>query len=172
MVERLHLELQGMFRTIRSCLEGQYRMKIPTHHPSLSWLFRHVSWFLIDQRDQKTAYQRQHQRLDQRPLVTSPDPHKQRFKYEAGWGYGIYLGRAMDSEEHLVGCRTAGVVRCRTVRRRPIEEQFDQQMMLALHGTPWDAKGRLATPVPTMGAYHHPQQHHPQLGQAMWMRIR
>eukprot|EP00971_Amphidinium_carterae_P180728 3584734-Amphidinium_carterae.1 len=57
----------------------------------------------------------------------------------------------MDSEEHLVGCKTAGVVRCRTVRRRPIGEQFDQQMMLALRGTPWDAKGRLATPVPTMG---------------------
>eukprot|EP00971_Amphidinium_carterae_P069149 1368642-Amphidinium_carterae.1 len=69
------------------------------------------------------------------------DPHKQRFKYEANWGYGTYLGRAMDSEEHLVGCRTAGVVRCRTVRRRPLGEQFDQQLMLALRGTPWDAKG-------------------------------
>eukprot|EP00971_Amphidinium_carterae_P286139 5681545-Amphidinium_carterae.1 len=54
--------------------------------------------------------------------------------------------RAMDSEEHLVGCRTAGVVRCRTVRRRPIEEQFDQQLMLALRGRQWDAKGRLASP--------------------------
>eukprot|EP00971_Amphidinium_carterae_P090258 1786876-Amphidinium_carterae.1 len=62
----------------------------------------------------------------------------------------------MDSEEHLVGCRTAGVVRCRTVRRRPIEEQFDQQLMLGLRGTPWDAKGRLATPVPTMGGLPPP----------------
>eukprot|EP00971_Amphidinium_carterae_P021652 427086-Amphidinium_carterae.1 len=133
-------------------------MKTPTHHPSLPWLcrhhLRHVSWlrdrFLIDQRDQKTAYQRQYQRLYQRPLVQFgecilwKDPHKQRFKYEANWGYGIYLGRAMDSEEHLVRSRTAGVVRCRTVRQRPIEDQFDQQMMLALRGTPWDAKGRLA----------------------------
>eukprot|EP00971_Amphidinium_carterae_P224277 4449561-Amphidinium_carterae.3 len=42
-----------------------------------------------------------------------------------------------EHEEHLVAARTAGVVRCRTVRRRP--------------GTPWDAKGRLATPVPMMG---------------------
>eukprot|EP00971_Amphidinium_carterae_P290494 5767640-Amphidinium_carterae.1 len=73
--------------------------------------------------------------------TTSPDPHKQRFKHEANWGYGIYLGRAMDREEHLVGCRTAGYVRCRTVRRRPSGEQFDQQLMLALRGTPWDAKG-------------------------------
>eukprot|EP00971_Amphidinium_carterae_P111323 2205092-Amphidinium_carterae.1 len=48
----------------------------------------------------------------------------------------------MDREEHLVGCRTAGVVRCRTVRRRPIEEQFDQQLMLALRGTPWESLGR------------------------------
>eukprot|EP00971_Amphidinium_carterae_P298419 5929492-Amphidinium_carterae.1 len=91
MVERLHLELQGMFRTVRSCPEEQYRMKIPTHHPCLPWLFRHVSWlrdrFLVDQRDQKTAYQRQYQRLydNQRPLVQFgecilwKDPHKQRF---------------------------------------------------------------------------------------------
>eukprot|EP00971_Amphidinium_carterae_P145516 2883740-Amphidinium_carterae.1 len=29
-------------------------------------------------------------------------------------------------------------------------------MMLALRGTPWDAKGRLATPVPTMGGLPPP----------------
>eukprot|EP00971_Amphidinium_carterae_P250662 4976110-Amphidinium_carterae.1 len=57
----------------------------------------------------------------------------------------------MDSEEHLVGCRTAGVVRCRTVG-----EQFDQQLMLALRGTPWDAKGKLATLVPAMGGLPPP----------------
>eukprot|EP00971_Amphidinium_carterae_P203771 4043981-Amphidinium_carterae.1 len=62
----------------------------------------------------------------------------------------------MDSEEHLVGCRTAGVVRCRTVRRRALGELFDQQLMLALRGTPWDTKGRLATPVPTMGGLPPP----------------
>eukprot|EP00971_Amphidinium_carterae_P209251 4150902-Amphidinium_carterae.1 len=138
MVERLHLELQGMFRTIR-----------------------HVAWLtdrlLINQRDQKTLYQRHYQRLYQRPLVQFgecvlwKDPHKQRFNYEANWGYGVYLGRAMNSEEHLGAARTAGVVRCRTVRRRPVEDQFDQKMMLAMQGTPWDAKGRLATAIPTMG---------------------
>eukprot|EP00971_Amphidinium_carterae_P046599 917796-Amphidinium_carterae.1 len=95
-----------MFRTVRSCLEEQYKMRVPTHHPSLPWLFRHVSWlrdrFLIDQRDQKTPL------VQFGECILWKDPHKQRFKYEANWGYGIYLGRAMDSEEHLVGCRTAG----------------------------------------------------------------
>eukprot|EP00971_Amphidinium_carterae_P154148 3057136-Amphidinium_carterae.5 len=57
----------------------------------------------------------------------------------------------MDSEEHLIAARTAGVVRCRTVRQRPIQDQHDQQMLLAMQGTPWDAKGRLATPIPMMG---------------------
>eukprot|EP00971_Amphidinium_carterae_P252619 5015199-Amphidinium_carterae.1 len=57
----------------------------------------------------------------------------------------------MDSEEHLVAARTTGVIRCRTVRRRPIEDQHHQQMLLAMKGMPWDAKGRLATPVPMMG---------------------
>eukprot|EP00971_Amphidinium_carterae_P132505 2624476-Amphidinium_carterae.2 len=39
MVERLHWKLQGMFRTIRSCVEEQYGMRLPTHHPLLPWLF-------------------------------------------------------------------------------------------------------------------------------------
>eukprot|EP00971_Amphidinium_carterae_P252620 5015199-Amphidinium_carterae.2 len=70
-LERLQLELQEMFRTIRSCLEEQYRMRLPTHHPILPWLFRHTCWlrdrFLVDQRDQRTAYQRHYQRLYPRP---------------------------------------------------------------------------------------------------------
>eukprot|EP00971_Amphidinium_carterae_P121425 2404633-Amphidinium_carterae.2 len=59
----------------------------------------------------------------------------------------------MESAEHLMAARTAGVVRCRTVsfRRRPIEDQYDQQMSLVMQGTPWDAKVRLATPIPMMG---------------------
>eukprot|EP00971_Amphidinium_carterae_P156113 3095162-Amphidinium_carterae.2 len=135
MVERLHWELQGMFRTIRSCVEEQYKMRLPTYHPLLPWLFRvfrHTSWlrdrFLVDQRDQRTAYQRHHQRLYQRPLVQFgecvlwKDPHKQGFKYEANWGYGVYLGTSMESEEHLIAARPAGVVKCRSVRRCPIAD--------------------------------------------------
>eukprot|EP00971_Amphidinium_carterae_P145132 2875573-Amphidinium_carterae.1 len=57
----------------------------------------------------------------------------------------------MESEEHLIAARTAGVVRCRSVKRRPVQDQFDQQMLLAMQGTPWDSKGKLATPVPMMG---------------------
>eukprot|EP00971_Amphidinium_carterae_P295578 5870407-Amphidinium_carterae.2 len=51
----------------------------------------------------------------------------------------------MESEEHLIAATTAGVVRCRTVRRRPAEDQYD---LLAMQGTPWDAKSRLATHAP------------------------
>eukprot|EP00971_Amphidinium_carterae_P079274 1568550-Amphidinium_carterae.3 len=129
-------------------------MRIPTQHPSLPWLFRHTLWlrdrFLVDQRDQRTAYQRQVPETASTVLqcgecVLWEDPHKQRFKYEANWGHGVYLGRSKDSKEHLVAARTAGVVRCRTVRRRLVEDQFDQQMLLAMQGTPWDAKGRVAT---------------------------
>eukprot|EP00971_Amphidinium_carterae_P010165 200448-Amphidinium_carterae.5 len=122
-------------------------MRIPTHHPCLPWLFRHVSWlrdrFFVDQRDQRTACQGHYQRLYQRPLVQFgecvlwKDPHKQRFKYEANWGYGVHLGRSMDSEEHLVAARTAGVVRCKTIRRRPVEDEYDQQMLLAMQDVPW-----------------------------------
>eukprot|EP00971_Amphidinium_carterae_P269209 5340706-Amphidinium_carterae.2 len=57
----------------------------------------------------------------------------------------------MESEEHLIAARTARVVTCRSARRRPIADQYDQQMLLAMQGAPWDSKGKLATPIPMMG---------------------
>eukprot|EP00971_Amphidinium_carterae_P031960 629715-Amphidinium_carterae.1 len=79
-------------------------------------------------KDQKTAYQRQYQRLYQRPLVQFGEcilwtgPHKQRFKYEANWRYGIYLGRAMDSEEHQVGCLPPPTAAAPTARSSNVDE--------------------------------------------------
>eukprot|EP00971_Amphidinium_carterae_P241347 4792200-Amphidinium_carterae.1 len=55
----------------------------------------------------------------------------------------------MESEGHLIAARTAGVVKCTLVRRRPIADQNDQQMLLAMQGTPWDSKGKLATATAT-----------------------
>ena len=50
---------------------------------------------------------------------------------------GIWLGRAEDSDEHLVGT-PRGVYRCRTVRRHVPDKQWDAELFLSIKGAPWD----------------------------------
>lgn len=50
---------------------------------------------------------------------------------------GIWLGRAEDSDEHLVGT-PRGVYRCRTVRRHVPDKQWGAELFLSIKGAPWD----------------------------------
>ena len=50
---------------------------------------------------------------------------------------GIWVGRAEDSDEHLVGT-PQGVYRCRTVRRMFPERQWNAESFLSMKGFPWD----------------------------------
>eukprot|EP00971_Amphidinium_carterae_P346544 6488066-Amphidinium_carterae.1 len=161
MVERFHAEIQGAFRVNRCCLEARYGFQLASHHPCLPWLLRHVNWlrdrFAVSRDDHQTPLQRQLMRSYERQLVRFgevilwKDAHKQRFKFEAHWGWGVYLGRAAHSEEHLVGT-SVGTIRCRTVRRVPPEDQHNSQQLLSMRGLPWDFKAALATPTPSGAA--------------------
>eukprot|EP00971_Amphidinium_carterae_P348747 6490656-Amphidinium_carterae.1 len=161
MIERFHAEVQGAFRVNRCCLESRYGFQIQSHHPSLPWLLRHVCWlrdrFAVSREDHQTPLQRQLMRQYERQLVRFgevvlwKDAHKHRFKFEAHWGWGVYLGRAAHSEEHLIGT-SVGTIRCRTVRRVPPADQHGSQHFLAMRGLPWDFQGALATPTPAGAA--------------------
>eukprot|EP00971_Amphidinium_carterae_P253597 5034833-Amphidinium_carterae.1 len=95
------------------------------------------------------------------------EPSPQRFKLESHWGYGLWLGRAAESEEHIVGSRV-GVLRVRMVRRLAEQESANLQLMLAMVGVPWDTKARHSTapaadvhvaagqPMPAMSSHDTP----------------
>ncbi len=51
-------------------------------------------------------------------------------------GYGIYLGRAANNDEHILGTRV-GVIRARTVRTLVEGSCYDAPWILCLRCVPW-----------------------------------
>ena len=54
-------QVQGMVRTLKSCLEDRLQAKLPTDHAAIWWLVRHAAWLLLIRvrgRDGRTAYER------------------------------------------------------------------------------------------------------------------
>ena len=49
---------------------------------------------------------------------------------------GIWLGRATETKERIVGT-TVGVIRCRTVKRRPEELQWEKAPFESMVFPPW-----------------------------------
>ncbi len=45
-------------------------------------------------------------------------------RLSSAWSTGIWLGRATETNEHIVGT-TTGVIRCRTIKRRPDDLQWE-----------------------------------------------
>ena len=67
---------------------------------------------------------------------------------------GIWLGRSTRTNEDLVGTRT-GVIRVRTVKRRPETLEWDRELKDAMNFVPWLIDGPVARPeagwTPTLG---------------------
>ena len=85
------------------------------------------------------------QRSDQSELVPFGEtvaghfPQKHRKNMESGWHLGIWVGRTITSNEHIL--LTQGVVlRCRSVRRLELEERHIKKIMESAKGVPWDQR--------------------------------
>ena len=149
LVERLHQHIQGLFCTLRSSVQRLYKVPVDITHVINPWMVRHASWirdrFEVDARDHRTACERHYGRMFAKKVVPfgetvmwrEPGPHQ--YKFSEHWGYGIYLGRAMSSDEHILGTRV-GVIRARTVRRLDEDSRYDAQLLLAMRGVPWETR--------------------------------
>ena len=53
-------------------------------------------------------------------------------KLGSSWDLGIWMGQSTRTNEHLVGTRT-GVIRARTVKRRPETLKWDRELYEAMN---------------------------------------
>lgn len=51
---------------------------------------------------------------------------------------GVWLGVNTRTGESMVGGDGVGVIHCRSIRRRPVEERWNGAKLLELRGTPWN----------------------------------
>ena len=127
-VENAASKVQGMFRTIRSNLEANYGQKIPTDHPILAWMVRHVSllmfWFEKGS-DGRTPHFRVKGKEFRKKLADfgecvwylrlktkGKNKGAQGSKYR--WAEGVWCGLRQESNEHIIGTPD-GVVKARTI---------------------------------------------------------
>ena len=117
-------------------------MKEPIMHWLVRWAAMSLSRFQVGN-DRKTAHQRQFGK----PCNVEVVPFAERIWYrktpetgpklamESRWEEGIWLGHARSSNEVLVGNRD-GIVKAWAARRRPLEDRWDDAMVLSLKSTP------------------------------------
>ena len=59
-------------------------------------------------------------------------------KADARFDRGIFLGKNVETDEHIIGAEDYGVVTARTVKRMEPSKQHDKGLLLRMCGVPWD----------------------------------
>ena len=65
-----------------------------------------------------------------------------RAKLQPRWTEGIWLGRALDSDEHIIGTKD-GIMMTRSVKRLDDHQRWQQSVLLSVKGVPWDITGNM-----------------------------
>ena len=103
---------EDQFRTLKAALETSIKHRIPSNHPVIAWLVEHTSWVLNKFHlgdDGRTAYGRLHGREGRERICEFGEtimwfvPKKLRSKLDQRWRYGIFLGRALGSDQNFIG---------------------------------------------------------------------
>ena len=126
-----------------------YRLKTEGH--VFPWLVRHASWlitrFLVKD-DGRTPYERLRGRdykgeiVDYAEVVHYKLEAERVGKLDPQASVGVWLGKSLSSDEHLIGT-SQGIRRCRSIWRRPENKRWEQARLNAVTGTPWQPKGSL-----------------------------
>ena len=131
-VENAIKQVEGQFRTFKSCLEEKLGRKLVREHMCVPWLIRHAAE-TIDRYavgvDGKTNYQRRKGKKFGGTVVEFGEKilflrakSVGRDKFDSRWEDGIWLGIREESGEHIIGTKD-GVLKARTIRRRATKEE-------------------------------------------------
>ena len=159
--ERAVLEVARQVRTLVHAVESKYPTLHITNETTLyPWLVRHAGWLItryLVKVDGRTPYGRLRGREFKGEVVEALETVQykidkdRRGKLDPQTSIGIWLGKSLQSDEHLIGT-DLGIRRCRSVWRRAGPKRWDLSKLKAVVGTPWQPKGD-ATMVPgTPGA--------------------
>ena len=122
--------------------------KIPSSHPVISWIVQAagdlLSKYLLG-RDGKTPIQRLTGRAVKEEIfemceaILYRSHHTTDGKLAPRWHDGVWLGKRWESAEHFIGA-SEGVFTCRAVQRRPRDQRWNKEAVIAVKGTPWALK--------------------------------
>ena len=162
----LQSNLYAQIRTLKLDLEGRYSgFTLQKTHPLFTWLVKHAQWLMnryAHKSDGLTSFEKRWGKPYNGALCRFAEVvHFRKIgkfpKSDAAWEEGLWLGRDTESNQHFVGT-PQGVIKIRSLRRRPPSEQLDLALVQSLKATPWDPRG---TKVETDHFVFPPQQPRP-----------
>jgi hypothetical protein len=161
-VERGVQTIGGQIRVIKDALEGRLKRKVPGQHNIIAWLVEFAA-VLVNRyevgHDGKTPYERL--RGKNSKLLGMEFGEKVNFrrsrlagklaKLDCLWEDGIFLGYRSTSGEVIIGTK-GGVLRTRTVSRKPEEHRWAEENLDMVGGMPWktspeDDAGEMVMPA-------------------------
>ena len=137
MAEKTVQEVEGQARTLKMALEGCLRCSIPSETPVIMWLIEHAGDLMNRFRvgdDGRTPRERNTGKQDTPMMAEFGESimylpmdrdRGQTTELDAKLFPGIWLGLEKSTNETKIGT-SSGVIRARTVRRRPISERWDK----------------------------------------------
>lgn len=161
-VENAIKRARGLAKVLKSSLEARWGIVVAPEHPIYALLFElaagMITRYVEVDHTGKTAVQiirgsRAHRTIAQfgerviyqRAKVSSHP----RSNMEENFEEGIFLGMRLRSDEVVIGT-TGGVIKARSVRRKPEAERWDKEMCKAMRGTPRSpVPGRPGDHIPT-----------------------
>ena len=138
-------EVKGAARSVRVALGELYKKDISSKHPVLPWLVSHAAGQITRGQmgaDGLTPHQRLKERAFRKLLPVFAQSvlylpiGKRASRLPERWSDGLFLGVVERSSEFFVGT-VLGVVRARSLRRRPLEERANVELLDKLVGVPW-----------------------------------
>ena len=164
-VERFHRTLMGQVRTLKAQLETNYDISITSQRPIIPWLVRHAVYLLnryATHADGNTSFYRRWNKEHRTPLCEFGEavlyqlPHaKDLPKLDNRFLPAIWLGKDTATGETLLGIATK-VVRSRTIKRQPMPEKYNKQLMDIINNGGLNKFPTTGTTVPLPVAYEPP----------------
>ena len=141
--------LYAQVRTLRQDLADRYGTLVPITSPVITWLVKHAQFLLNNfaiRSDGLTPFERRWSKRYTSALFKFGEIVLCRLrgkqpKADPSWVPGLWLGRDTSADMHIVGT-TSGVFKTRSIRRLPVSEQVDKQLLKDFQAKPWDPKGR------------------------------
>ena len=141
--------LYAQVRTLRQDLADRYGTLVPIASPVFTWLVKHAQFLLNNfaiRSDGLTPFERRWSKRYTSALCKFGEVVLCRLrgkqpKADPSWVPGLWLGRDTSADMHVVGT-TSGVFKTRSIRRLPVSEQVDKQLLKDFQAKPWDPKGR------------------------------
>ena len=150
-VERAHQSVEAMVRTIKEVIEDKAHTRLSATDNITSWMIRHPAFlqthFSVG-KNCKTPFKRRHHKDYTSQLLPFGsavdakvrDEETESSKLDSRFIPGISLGKATESDEHIVGT-AQGVYTARSARAKNDQEIWNSGLIKSMKGTPWAPRG-------------------------------